>query len=176
MRSLGVGPGVVVGLCLARSMAMVVGALGILKAGGAYLPLDPAYPATRLAFQLHDAQVTVLVTGQCLIERLPAGMWRVVALDPQGRPTDSHTDSDGSESPAIRWSGEDLAYVIYTSGSTGQPKGVEITHAALQNLVSWHQQTFKVTPSDRATQQASPGFDAAVWELWPYLTVGASVH
>src|SRR5207247_317318 len=81
-----------------------------------------------------------------------------------------------AESPAIKTQPEDLAYVIYTSGSTGQPKGVEITQAGLQNLMSWHQQTFAVTPKDRATQLASPGFDAAVWELWPYLTAGASVY
>jgi amino acid adenylation domain-containing protein len=176
LRTLGADSNVVVGLCLARSVAMVVGALGILKAGGAYLPLDPAYPAARLAFQLRDAQVPVVVTGQCMTGRLPAGTWRVVALDEQGRQTSSQSNSDGSESPAIDVLGQDLAYVIYTSGSTGQPKGVEITHASLQNLVAWHQQAFAVTRSDRATQQASPGFDAAVWELWPYLTAGACVH
>jgi amino acid adenylation domain-containing protein len=176
LRTLGVGSNVVVGICLARSIALVVGILGILKAGGAYLPLDPAYPAARLAFQLTDAQVPVLVTGQCMTERVPAGTWRVVALDPQGRWTNSQIHSDGSASPTVAVHGKDLAYVIYTSGSTGQPKGVEITHASLQNLVSWHQHTFAVTCSDRATQQASPGFDAAVWELWPYLTAGASVH
>jgi amino acid adenylation domain-containing protein len=176
LRFLGVGPNVAVGLCIARSVAMVVGALGILKSGGAYLPLDPTYPASRLAFQLEDAQVPVVVTGQCMAERLPAGDWRVITLDWDGRQTNSESGADGSESPAIEVHGEDLAYVIYTSGSSGQPKGVEITHIGLQNLVSWHQQTFAVRPSDRATQQASPGFDAAVWELWPYLTAGASVH
>ena len=71
---------------------------------------------------------------------------------------------------------QDLAYVIYTSGSTGRPKGVQITHDSLLNLVFWHQRTFDVKPTDRASQLASPGFDAAVWELWPYLTAGASVH
>ena len=177
LRALGVGPNVIVGLCLPRSVAMVVGALGILKAGGAYLPVDPAYPTARLDFQLKDAQVPVVVAGQCMRQRLPAGPWRLVALDWEGQQTNCHANADCSESPArIEVAEEDLAYVIYTSGSTGQPKGVEITHASLQNLVSWHQQTFAVRPSDRATQQASPGFDAAVWELWPYLTAGASVH
>jgi amino acid adenylation domain-containing protein len=176
LRVLGVGPNVVVGLCLPRSVAFVVGALGILKAGGAYLPLDPAYPAARIAFQLNDAQVSVLVTGQLMTEQLPAGSWRVIALDPEGRQTDSESGAAGSESPAIETHGEDLAYVIYTSGSTGQPKGVEITHASLENLVTWHQHAFAVVPSDRAAQLASPGFDAAVWELWPYLTAGAAVY
>jgi amino acid adenylation domain-containing protein len=173
LRTLGVGPNVVVGLCLARSIAMVVGALAILKAGGAYLPLDPAYPTNRLAFQLQDAQVPVLLTGKCLTESLPAGPWRTVGLDPEGC-FDSVGSWEPAELPAVR--PDNLAYVIYTSGSTGQPKGVEITHGALENLVSWHQQAFAVTPRDRAPLQASPGFDGAVWELWPYLTAGASVY
>ncbi len=176
LRVLGVGPNVVVGLCVSRSVAMVVGALGIFKAGGAYLPLDPVYPAARIAFQLNDAEVSVVVTGQYMTERLPAGSWRVIALDQEGRQTNSESGADDSESPAIEAHGEDLAYVIYTSGSTGQPKGVEITHASLENLVSWHQQAFAVVSSDRAAQLASPGFDAAVWELWPYLTDGAAVY
>jgi amino acid adenylation domain-containing protein len=176
LRILGVGPNVVIGLCIARSVTLVVGALGILKSGGAYLPLDPTTPAARLAFQLEDAQVPVVVTGRCMAERLPPGSWRAVALE-EGGQSNMHPNFDGSESSArIEVAEEELAYVIYTSGSTGQPKGVEITHIGLQNLVSWHQQTFAVRPSDRATQQASPGFDAAVWELWPYLTAGASVH
>jgi amino acid adenylation domain-containing protein len=176
LRTLGVGPEVVVGLCLPRSVAMVVGALGILKAGGAYLPLDPAYPASRIGFQLNDAQVSVVVTGQCVADRLPAGSWHVIALDCEGRQIGPESSADGAKFPEIQVHGEDLAYVIYTSGSTGQPKGVEITHGSLQNLVRWHQQVFAVEPTDRAAQVASPGFDAAVWELWPYLTAGASIY
>ncbi len=172
LRGLGVGPEVRVGLCLDRSGLMVVGALGILKAGGAYLPLDPVYPPERLAFMLMDAQAPVVVTRQGLAERLPAGGWHVVSLDADGPEIERHSSEPlpGGVTP------EDLAYVIYTSGSTGQPKGVEITHGSLLNLILWHQKTFEVTPADRATQQASPGFDASVWELWPYLTAGASVH
>lgn len=176
LRMLGVGPNVLVGLCLPRSVAMVVGALGILNSGGAYLPLDPRYPEARSAFQLQDAQVHVVVTGQCMAERLPAGPWRVIALDWEGRQTSSDSSADDPEFSAIEVDGEDPAYVIYTSGSTGEPKGVEIARASLENLVRWHQQAFAVTPSDRAAQLASPGFDAAVWELWPYLTAGAAVY
>jgi amino acid adenylation domain-containing protein len=176
LRLLGVGTDVVVGLCLRRSIAMVVGALAILKAGGAYLPLDPTFPIARLRFQLEDARVPVLITGDCMTGRLPTGTWRLITLDPQGRQTDSHFDADGSEAPTIEMRGADLAYVIYTSGSTGQPKGVELTHSGLKNLVIWHRQNFAVTPRDRAVQAASPGFDAAVWEIWPYLTAGASLH
>ena len=175
LRLVGVGTDVVVGLCLPRSIAMVVGALAILKAGGAYLPLDPAYPTARLVFQLEDARVAVLITGDCMAGRLPTGPWQLITLNPQGRQTDSHLDTAGSKAPTIEMSGTDLAYVICTSGSTGQPKGVELTHSGLKNLVMWHRQNFAITPRDRAVQAASPGFDAAVWEIWPYLTAGASL-
>lgn len=172
LRGLGVGPEVRVGLCLDRSASMVVSALGILKAGGAYIPLDPAYPPERLSFMLTDSQAPVLVTRRELAERLLPGKWQVVSLDADATEIGRQSTEPLSGGVTV----EDLAYVIYTSGSTGQPKGVEITHGSLLNLVVWHQKTFEVTPADRATQQASPGFDAAVWELWPYLTAGASVH
>jgi len=172
LQSLGVGPDVVVGLYLDRSLAMIVGALAILKAGGAYLPLDPSYPKERLMVMLKDAKTPILVTGQCMADALPEHPEHVVTLDPEGRlPV-----TQSSEPPIARARAENLAYVIYTSGSTGQPKGVEITHGGLLNLVSWHQRAFSVTRDDRATQLSALGFDAAVWELWPYLTAGASVH
>jgi amino acid adenylation domain-containing protein len=172
LRSLGVGPDVVVGLYLDRSLAMIVGALGVLKAGGAYLPLDPSHPTERLKFLLKDAQASILVTGQCRAEALPSYPGRVVTLDPEGQLVSAFSSDIGSTEPKV----ENLAYVIYTSGSTGQPKGVEITHGGLANLVSWHQQAFRITPNDRASQLSALGFDAAVWEIWPYLTAGASVH
>lgn len=175
LRALGVGPDVVVGLCAPRSPGMVVAALGILKAGGAYLPLDPTYPSTRLAFVLDDAQVRVVVTADCVKDRVPAGSHQTILLDDLGRvigapPRRLCTPAKLAVTP------KDLAYVIYTSGSTGQPKGVEITHESLANLVYWHQQSFQVTASDRASQVARVGFDAAVWEIWPYLAAGASLH
>ena len=169
---LGVGPDVIVGLYLNRSLAMIVAALAVLKAGGAYLPLDPNYPAERLAFLLADAQATVLVTGKCMLGTLPVSPEHVVVLDPQGEFAGAQT----SEPVIAKAKATDLAYVIYTSGSTGKPKGVEVPHASLLNLVSWHQHAFKVTPADRASQLSALGFDAAVWELWPYLAAGASVH
>lgn len=168
LRTLSVGPNVLVGLCAERSFEMVIGLLGILKAGGAYMPLDPGYPPERLAFMIEDAQVPVLVTQQRLAERFARSNAQPVYLDAlEQRPDD---DPPGSASLT------DLAYVIYTSGSTGQPKGVQITHDSLLNLVYWHQRAFAVTAGDRATQFASPAFDAAGWELWPYLTMGASVY
>jgi len=172
LASLGVGPDLVVGLYLNRSIAMVVGALAILEAGGAYLPLDPAYPAERLAFVMEQAQARILVTGECMASGLPVQPDHVITVDPEGR-----CSVGGNSEPMV--SGvkkEDLAYVIYTSGSTGQPKGVEITHGGLLNLVAWHQRVFKVSREDRASQLSGLAFDAVVWELWPYLTVGASVH
>jgi amino acid adenylation domain-containing protein len=170
LRSLGVGPDVLVGLCLPRSLDMVAGALGILKAGGAYVPMDPAYPAERLAFMLDDAQAPVLLSSLPLARRLPAGKRELVYIDaPQ-------IAEQAADSLPVEIGPGDLAYVIYTSGSTGKPKGVEITHGGLANLVFWHRQAFSVTASDRASHVAGLGFDAAVWELWPYLAAGASVH
>jgi len=172
LRARGVGPGSVVGLCLERSIAFVVGALGVLKAGGAYLPLDPAHPAERLHFMLADARVPVLVTRQGIAERLAGGAWRTVSVD-----TDrSDIAAQPAHPPKSTVHADTLAYVIYTSGSTGEPKGVELTHGGLLNLVFWHRDAFAVTPADRATQIASLAFDAAIWELWPYLTAGASVY
>ncbi len=172
LQSLGVGRNSVVGICLGRSMNLVAGALGVLKAGGAYFPLDPAYPPDRIAFLLTDAQAPVLLTEQHVAKRLPRGKWQLVRLDIDEPQISLHS----SESPESGVSEEDLAYVIYTSGSTGRPKGVQITHGSLLNLVFWHQRAFDVKPSDRASQLASPAFDAAVWELWPYLTAGASIY
>lgn len=162
----------IVGLCLDRSVTAVVCALGILKAGGAYLPLDPAYPAERLAFMLNDAQPRVLITTQKVAEQLPAGPWEVIAVDRD----DGKINEQTTEYPYRKITGEHLAYVIYTSGSTGKPKGVEITHASLTNLVSWHQRAFEVTLKDRASLLAGVGFDAAVWETWPYLAAGSTLH
>ncbi len=172
LQSLGVHSNVLVGFCVERSLDMVVGLLGILKAGGAYVPLDPSYPSERLSFMLEDAQAPVLVTQQHLTARLSSQGTSVVCLDRDaevlaGQPA---TDPD----PGI--SVTDLAYTIYTSGSTGRPKGVLITHDSLLNLVFWHQQAFAVTSLDRATQLTSPAFDAIGWELWPYLTLGASIY
>src|SRR2546425_1861686 len=172
LQSLGVGPDVVVGLYLDRSLAMIVGALAILKAGGAYLPLDPSYPTERLMFLLKDAQAPILLTGQHMVDALPVRPEHGVALDPDGQ-----LALDQIPKPvAIKAKAQDLAYVIYTSGSTGQPKGVEVMHGGLLNLVCWHQRAFRITPDDRASQLSALGFDAAVWELWPYLTAGASLH
>src|SRR6266571_4234159 len=172
LQAFGVGPNVLVGLCIERSLDMVVGLLGILKAGGAYVPVDPSYPAERIAFILADAQASVLVTQAQLAAQLPLQAMQVVYLDTYM----SMPIQQNLTEPATTVTLSDLAYVIYTSGSTGRPKGVQITHSNLLNLVFWHQRAFAVTPMDRATQVASPAFDATGWELWPYLTAGASIY
>src|SRR5579872_1779352 len=172
LQSLGVGPEVITAICLERSVTNVIAALAVLKAGGAYLPLDASYPADRLAFILKDAGPAAVITQSQYADKVICLNSRVVNLDnvsPQiwngryGRPNAYVTPTN-------------LAYVIYTSGSTGQPKGVQVTHAGLSNLVAWHMNAFGVTVADRATQLSSLGFDAAVWEIWAHLCAGASLH
>ncbi len=172
LRSSDVAKEAPVALCMQRSAALAIGALGILKAGAAYMPLDPADPTNRLAMLFEDAQCRFVVTQPNVAESLPAGNWETIVLD-----NDGALPCPGSglaEIPDVK--SHDLAYVIFTSGSTGRPKGVQITHANLLNLIRWHIRTFQVTAADKATMQASPGFDAAVWELWPYLAAGATIH
>ncbi len=132
LRTLGVGPEVVVGLCVERSPDMVIGLLGILKAGGAYLPLDPSYPQERLAFMLGDAGASVLVTQAALTERLPASPVHSVRLDADWAAIACHP----ATAPQLRLDPQNTAYVIYTSGSTGTPKGVCVTHRGVPNLIS----------------------------------------
>ena len=170
--ALGVERETIVGICLNRSAQTVICALAVLKAGGAYLPIDPAYPIERIAFMLSEAQPRVLIAEQKMAEQLAAGSWQVVTIDSDR----DQLDRQPLTSPDVEVSEAQLAYVIFTSGSTGQPKGVQVTHGNLLNLVFWHRREFEVTPGDRASHLASVGFDAAVWEVWPYLTAGASLH
>jgi len=181
LRVLGVGPEVRVGLCADRSAELVVGLLAVLKAGGAYVPLDPRYPRERLAFMLADAGVAVLLTQERLMAGLPVQGVPVICLDSAGlqggqevlgeRPATLRADT-----PCSGVTPANLAYVIYTSGSTGVPKGVQVDHRGLTNLVFWHQHAFAVSIRDRSSQVAGVAFDASVWEVWPYLATGASIH
>lgn len=170
LQRMGVDRNVPVAVCLPRSPEMVVAALGIMKAGAAYLPLDPDDPPDRLAFVLKDAGVAAVATTSALASKIGLSSKEALLMDSPGWTAESADPLDIDLEP------EDLAYIIYTSGSTGRPKGVELTHAGLANLISWHQQAFSVTAEDRASHLAGLNFDAAVWELWPYLTTGASVH
>ncbi len=171
LQNLGIGAEVPVTICVERSHQLIIGLLGILKAGGAYVPLDPAYPLERLAFMLEDAQAPVLLTQEHLLDKLPT--WaQVICLDTDWESISKESKDNLEHSVNVN----NLAYIIYTSGSTGQPKGVEVEHLGLVNLVTWHQRAYSITPSDRATQIASPAFDASVWEIWTYLTAGASLY
>ncbi len=156
----------VVGIFLPRSPQLVITALGVMGAGCAYLPLDPAHPAERIAAILTDAGVDIVLSDARRAGTVPPGPWQVITIDnlPADLPGESEIGS------------ENLAYVLFTSGSTGKPKGVEITHGGLANLVSWHLNAFNVMPTDRASQVSSFSFDAAAWEVWPYLCAGASIH
>jgi len=176
LREHGVGPDVPVGVYLDRSLEMIIGILGIFKAGGAYVPLDPSYPKERVAFMLSDAGVTLLLTQWSLLSN------SLQELIGQQGVTTLCLDSQWPE--IVRYSemelldqttGENLAYIIYTSGSTGQPKGVQIPHAGLLNLVNWHLDAFGLSSLDRCSHLAGLGFDASVWEVWPTLACGASL-
>jgi len=172
LRALGIGPHVAVGLCAERSAELLIGALAILKASGAYVPLDPSYPPQRLSMLLEDSGAPLVVTQSALASKPPSGKWRTIVLgdDDLDHANDSIPSSVNTVKP------DNPAYIIFTSGSTGRPKGVKISHGNLLNLIQWHQRAFKVTKEDRATLLASPGFDASVWEMWPYLATGASLY
>jgi len=172
LRSLGVGIGSAVGLHLERSPELVVAALAIVKAGAAYIPLDPVQPVARLAFMLRDSGAQAVVSVTRLAEKLPSDSWQVVTIDGDEEKIATQPETQ----PSVDIKSSDLAYIIYTSGTTGQPKGVELLHSGLSNLVAWHRRAFQVTSADRASSLASLGFDATVWELWPYLASGASLH
>ena len=168
LQSLGVGPEVLVGICVERSLEMVVGLLGILKAGGAYVPLDPNYPPSRLSYMLADSGVEVLLTQELLLESLPPNPAQVVCLDADW----GAIEQQGQENLEIGGSSDNLAYVIYTSGSTGQPKGVLVEHQGLCNLAQAQRNLFDVEPTSRILQFASVSFDASVSEIFMALTSG----
>ncbi|MFN6500470.1 MAG: amino acid adenylation domain-containing protein [Nostoc sp. DedQUE01] len=164
LRTLGVGPEVLVGICLERSLEMVVGLLGILKAGGAYVPLDPSYPKERLAFILEDTQTPVLLTQEKLVENLPPHQAQVICLDLL---LEENTQNN-QDNPVNQTTLDNLIYVIYTSGSTGQPKGVMIPHRGICNQLHWRQTTFRLTQADKVLLTISFSFDPSVWQIfWP---------
>jgi amino acid adenylation domain-containing protein/non-ribosomal peptide synthase protein (TIGR01720 family) len=167
----GVGPESLVGVCLPRSLELVIAQLAVLKAGGAYVPLEPSLPQERLCSQLHAAHVSLVLTDVHLGEALAACHLPVLCLDGD----ENLFIQQPTSQPQRRVQPEHLAYVIYTSGSTGHPKGVMITQTSLTNLVCWHLAAFEVGATDRVTQVAGLGFDASVWELWPALVAGASI-
>jgi natural product biosynthesis luciferase-like monooxygenase protein/amino acid adenylation domain-containing protein len=172
LRGLGVGPDVMVGICIERSIEMVVGLLGILKAGAAYVPLDPMYPQSRLAHMLDDAKPAVVLTQQHLVANLPLHDIRTVCLDTQWAAL-ARYPADNPESTVLA---DNLAYVIYTSGSTGRPKGTSIHQRGFVNLVSWFISEFNVDSSDRVLLFSSLSFDLTQKNIFSALLVGGQLH
>jgi amino acid adenylation domain-containing protein len=170
LRALGVGPEMRVGICMERSLEMVVGLLGIMKSGAAYVPLDPTYPKDRLGFILEDAEVEVLLTQPHLEDEvLPDHGARVLHLT-----SDFASIADEYEAnPEEGAEADNLAYIIYTSGSTGRPKGVQLAHRGLCNTALAASRALELTPESRVLQFAAFGFDASVWEIFSTLLTGA---
>ncbi|MEO0802305.1 MAG: amino acid adenylation domain-containing protein [Cyanobacteria bacterium J06642_2] len=171
LQQLGVGPDVLVGICVERSLEMAIGVMGIFKAGGAYMPLDPAYPKERLAYMLEDSQIPVLVTQAPLVENLPLSSAQVVCLDADWGDIARYEESN----PACVTKPEHLAYLIYTSGSTGKPKGVTIEHRSLTNFTQAAIDRYGIGDRDRVLQFASFSFDAAIEEIYPCLASGGTL-
>ncbi len=164
-----VKPNTIVAIIADRSLHMIAGVMGILKAGGAYLPIDPEYPTERIAYMLQDSGARLLLHESHLGTDLVFEGEKLSLDDEKWYQTPSGCSFSGAK-PG------DLAYVIYTSGSTGTPKGVMVTHQSLVNLCFWHKRKFKITPDDQTVKFAGFGFDASVWETFPYLTAGATLH
>jgi len=171
LRSLGVGPEVRVGICVERSVEMVVAILGTLKAGGAYVPLDPTYPRERVAFMLEDSKVSVLLAQQRLVAGLPEHRATVASLDTGW----DAISRERQHSPKSGVSAENLAYVIYTSGSTGRPKGITLRHSGVVNNLVDLNRSFEIGSEDRILAISSPSFDMCVYEVLGTLAAGAAI-
>ncbi len=176
LQQLGVVPDMLVGICVERSLSMIVGLLGILKAGGAYVPLDPSLPQERLNFMVEDAKISLLLTHSSLIKApLVKGGWGdllSVCIDEDW----ATITQQSHENPITCISNNNLAYVIYTSGSTGKPKGVLIEQRGLSNLARATIEVFNLQPSHRILQFASLSFDASIFEIVMALTAGATLY
>ncbi|MBD1926383.1 amino acid adenylation domain-containing protein [Trichocoleus sp. FACHB-90] len=170
LQKMGVGSEVLVGICVERSIDMIVGLLGILKAGGAYVPLDSNYPRDRLNFMLDDSQVSVLLTQEKLVDNFGSFRNPVVYLDKDWQTIAQESE----ENPHSDVTSDSLAYVIYTSGSTGKPKGVAVTHKAVNRLVC-NTNYIKLSPNDKIAQASNTSFDAATFEIWGALLNGAQL-
>lgn len=165
----GAGADIPIGICIDRSIEHVIAMLGVLRAGSCFLPLDPDWPPARLCHVLDDAGVPIVIAAPQFMDKLGASNRIVMSSAPEAR---RHV----AQRAFPQLAGENLAYIIYTSGSTGEPKGVEVTHRNLLHLVTWHCDAFCISARDQASWIAGLGFDASIWELFPYLATGACIH
>ncbi|GHO56591.1 non-ribosomal peptide synthetase [Ktedonobacter robiniae] len=172
LRRLGVGPDVIVGLCVERSVEMVVGILGILKAGGAYAPLDPNYPEERLAFLLKETRASVVLTQRRLLANLPAQERYVICLDSDW----TRIEQVQGDAPLSDVAPTNLAYVISTSGSTGRPKGIAIPHRGVVNNITDLNRRFQVGPGDSVLALSSLSFDMCVYDVLGILAAGGRIE
>jgi len=171
LRKQGVNAETLVGICMERSLEMVIAMLGVLKAGGAFVPIDPAYPAERVAYMIADSGIAVLLTQQALLAQLPPHSATLVCLDRDWPliAREAHDNLPHRTTP------ENLAYVVYTSGSTGKPKGTMLAHRGLCNLAAAQRQAFRIGENSRILQFSSLSFDASVWETVMALLNGAEL-
>ncbi len=180
LQSLGVGPDAVVGLCLERSLEMMIGVIGTAEAGGAYLPLDPAYPDDRLAYMLQNSCARIVLTQRKFVGKIESLLMQdatVIAFDVQWPEIGRAVAALKAQGVQLRRDvrPDDASYVIYTSGSTGKPKGVLVEHGALVNRIVWMQKQYRLTGNDVVLQKTPYSFDVSVWEFfWPMMA-GASV-
>ena len=171
LQETGVGPGSVIGVCMRRSVELIIGILGILKAGGAYLPLDPNYPVDRLAYMIQDSNPMVILTMESLADLLPFSQTQIFCMDKElGKVSSLPTTR-----PDQKVRTKDLAYIIYTSGSTGKPKGVLLLHQGLVNLIVTQNGFYQIHKNQTMLQFAALSFDASVWEIFLTISHGATL-
>ncbi len=173
LQGLGVGPDVLVGICMHRSLELIVGILGTLKAGGAYVPLDPTYPKKRLAAMFEDVEIPVLLTQERVLAGLPEHRATVVCLD---RDREAIAAAPAPASPPPPVTVRNLCYVIFTSGSTGKPKAAAVYHGGWTNLMHWFVTEFGVNPADRTLVVSSFSFDITQRSIVMPLIAGAQLH
>ncbi len=169
LRNKGIKQNEIVGIMVEGSTEMIVGILGILKAGATYLPIDPKYPTDRITYMIEDSKTKILLTDFRSKDIIGENTELILLKDKQLYKGEN-TNLEVINTP------RDIAYIIYTSGSTGKPKGVMIEHSSLINLSKWHIDYYKVTEKDNSTKYAGFGFDASVWEIFPYIITGATIH
>ena len=174
LRRVGVGPDVVVAVCVERSLDLVIAVLGVLEAGGAYVAVDPRYPSQRIAYMLEDSGAAVVLAQSRTLSRVQGAGRQTICVDDwmlENEPGETSLDHDAGGGDVV--GPAHLAYLLYTSGSTGRPKGVMVSHRAICNHMAWMLSVFPLGPDDRVLQRTSTSFDASVWELFAPLLAGA---